>query len=59
VLGTLDTRGIKLANKCLLMAAIAYNLKKMLKFKTRNANAAMAWITTPSEQNMNLYFSFC
>jgi transposase len=68
VLGTLvnflgmkrvNTRGIKLANKCLLMAAIAYNLKKMLKFKTRNANAAMAWITTASEQNMNLYFSFC
>jgi transposase len=44
VLGTLvnflgmkrvNTRGIKLANKCLLMAAIAYNLKKMLKFRTK------------------------
>jgi transposase len=42
VLGTLinflgmrrvNTRGIKLANKCMLMAAIAYNLKKMMKFK--------------------------
>lgn len=42
VLGTLinyrgmrriNTRGIEKANKCLLMAAVAYNLKKMLKFK--------------------------
>lgn len=43
VLGTLinflgmkriNTRGIKLANKCMIMAAIAYNLKKLMKFKT-------------------------
>lgn len=43
VLGTLvnflamkrvNTRGIKLANKCMIMAAIAYNLKKMLKFRS-------------------------
>jgi Transposase DDE domain len=43
VLGTLinflsmkrvNTRGIKLANKCMLIAAIAYNIKKMLKFKS-------------------------
>jgi len=42
VLGTLinflamkrvNTRGIEQANKCMMMAAIAYNLKKMLKFK--------------------------
>lgn len=42
VLGTLvnhrgmrriNTRGIQQADKCLLMAAVAYNLKKMLKFK--------------------------
>ena len=44
VLGTLvnylgmrrvNTRGIEQANKCMLMAAIAYNLKKLLKFTTR------------------------
>jgi transposase len=44
VLGTLvnylgmrrvNTRGIAQANKCMLMAAIAYNLKKLLKFTTR------------------------
>jgi transposase len=43
VLGTLinflamkrvNTRGIGLANKCMLMAAMAYNLKKMMKFKS-------------------------
>jgi hypothetical protein len=44
VLGTLvnylgmrrvNTRGLEQANKCMLMAAIAYNLKKLLKFTTR------------------------
>lgn len=43
VLGTLinylgmrriNTRGIAKANKCMIMAAIAYNLKKLLKFAT-------------------------
>lgn len=45
VLGTLinftgmrriNTRGIQLANKGMMMAAIAYNLKKLLKFGTKN-----------------------
>ena len=44
VLGTLvnylgmrrvNTRGLGQANKCMLMAAIAYNLKKLLKFTTK------------------------
>jgi len=44
VLGTLvnylgmrrvNTRGLAQANKCMLMAAIAYNLKKLLKFTTK------------------------
>ncbi|HEU5166633.1 MAG TPA: IS1182 family transposase, partial [Chitinophagaceae bacterium] len=44
VLGTLvnylamrrvNTRGIKQANKCILMSAIAYNLKKLLKWESR------------------------
>jgi hypothetical protein len=29
----LNTRGIKQASKCILMAAVAYNLKKLLKWK--------------------------
>jgi len=48
VLGTLvnylsmrrvNTRGIKQANKCMLMAAVAYNLKKLMKFTTRKVQA--------------------
>ena len=48
VLGTLinflnmkrvNTRGIEQANKHVLMAALAYNLKKYLKFKDRKAIA--------------------
>jgi transposase len=52
VLGTLinylsmrrvNTRGIKQANKCMLMAAVAYNLKKLLKWKeTKVQTAVMA-----------------
>lgn len=30
-MGKLYTKGIKLANKCMMMAAMAYNLKKLLK----------------------------
>jgi transposase len=53
VLGTLinflamkrvNTRGIQLANKCMMMAAIAYNVKKMMKFKINRPMAAMAWL---------------
>jgi transposase len=32
-----NTKGIHQANKCLLIAAIAYNLKKLMKFKPRRA----------------------
>lgn len=48
VLGTLinylnlrrvNTRGIRQANKCMLMAAVAYNLKKLLKFTTPKVKA--------------------
>ena len=51
VLGTLvnylgmrrvNTRGIEQANKCMLMAAIAYNLKKLLKFTTRKVQTSVA-----------------
>ncbi len=50
VLGTLvnylgmrrvNTRGIEQANKCMLMAAIAYNLKKLLKFTTREVQTSV------------------
>lgn len=50
VLGTLinflglrriNTRGILQANKCMLMAAMAYNLKKLLKFTTRKVQVGV------------------
>ena len=48
VLGTLvnylnmrrvNTRGLRQANKCMLMAAVAYNLKKLMKFTTKKVQA--------------------
>lgn len=64
VLGTLinylgmrriNTRGIAKANKCMIMAAIAYNLKKLLKFaippttkiKTMANRKVMPWTASP------------
>src|SRR5215204_4591925 len=50
VLGTLvnylamrrvNTRGIRQANKCMLMAAVAYNLKKLLKWQQRKTKTAV------------------
>jgi transposase len=35
-----NTRGLELANKCMLMAAVAYNLKKLLKHQS-NSRATM------------------
>ena len=50
VLGTLinylnmrrvNTRGIRQANKCMIMAAVAYNLKKLMKWKERKVETAV------------------
>jgi transposase len=66
VLGTLinflamkrvSTRGIKLANKCMLMAAIAYNLKKMMKFKRTSPMAAMAHLDQEPDNFLIFLFS--
>ena len=55
VLGTLvnflamrrvNTRGIKQANKCILMAAAAYNLKKLLKWEQRKIKTAVMAMKT-------------
>lgn len=67
VLGTLinfmamkrvNTRGIKLANKCMLMAAIAYNLKKLMNFKAPKVitRAMEAPLPLPSLSWMQQYF---
>jgi len=81
VLGTLvnylgmrraNTRGIQQASKCMLMAAAAYNLKKLLKWEQRKARTAwmaikkagkglfaghfMLWLFAPSYNKNNLMF---
>jgi transposase len=68
VLGTLinflamkrvNTRGIKLANKCMIMAAIAYNLKKMMKFKINRPMVATAPLPTDGNHLFStLLFTF-
>ena len=56
VLGTLvnylgmrrvNTRGLQQANKCMLMAAVAYNLKNLLKWQGRKANTAVNELQKP------------
>lgn len=65
VLGTLtnfmgmkrvNTRGIKFANKCMLMAAIAYNIKKALKFKNSRPMAAMASLKKEANYPFSMMF---
>ena len=42
----INTRGIESANKAMLMAAIAYNLKKYMKFKVPDARNTAVQIKT-------------
>lgn len=65
VLGTLinflgmrrvNTRGIRLANKCMMMAAIAYNIKKMMKFKINRPMAVMMELPGETNQFFNSLF---
>jgi Transposase DDE domain len=37
----INVRGITAANKCLIMAAACYNLKKWMKFITQDSNAKL------------------
>lgn len=64
VLGTLvnflgmkrvNTRGIALANKCLLMAAVCYNLKKLLNFKAPKVVAGVMKVLKRAENEVKSY----
>jgi hypothetical protein len=64
VLGTLvnylamrrvNTRGIKQASKCMLMAAVAYNLKKLLKWKQRKVETTVMAMKR-AERSLCFYF---
>jgi radical SAM protein with 4Fe4S-binding SPASM domain len=65
VLGTLinflgmkriNTRGIQLANKCMIMAAVAYNIKKMMRFSKPKALASAMHANQMFTQNCILNF---
>jgi hypothetical protein len=53
----INTRGIKLANKCMIMATIAYNIKKALKFKVRKVKAMAMVMERGSEGFTHFLFS--
>ncbi len=50
-----NTRGLHQANKCMLMAAVAYNLKKLLKWQGTKANTAIKSLEKPLKNAF--YFS--
>ena len=45
-----NTRGIKQANKCMLMAAVAYNLKKLLKWKSTKVSTIVKSMEIEAEK---------
>ena len=54
-MGRVNTRGIRQANKCMLMAAVAYNLKKLMKWKeTKVQTTVMA--LKKAEKSLYFYF---
>lgn len=66
VLGTLvnflsmrrvNTRGLKSANKCMLMAAVAYNLKKLLRFTAPKVTAMVKKLETKKKKGTGNIFS--
>jgi transposase len=66
VLGTLvcyrsmrkvNTIGIKLANKCMLMAAVAYNLKKLLKWKQSKGQVCLKSIKIEVNTTLNVLYA--
>ena len=68
VLGTLinflamkrvNTRGIELANKCMLMSAIAYNLKKLMKFKSPKAESKSMQLKAMVGCSFNTIKNYC
>ena len=47
-----NTRGIKQANKHVMMAALTYNLKKYLKWTNRKSNAQVVAMEQPSNKHL-------
>nr|MCU0420673.1 hypothetical protein [Cyclobacteriaceae bacterium] len=51
-----NTRGLAQAAKCMTMAAIAYNIKKMLKFMRQRPTAALRALDRTTEPLRHLTF---
>lgn len=52
------TRGIEQANKCMLMAAVAYNLKKLMKFTSNKVLTVIKTMETKAKESLfKLVFS--
>jgi|GEM_PF-2714220 len=51
-------RGIEQAEKHVLMASLCYNLKKMLKFRSRKAQIQVSYAPITDKQNRGLNYLF-
>jgi hypothetical protein len=63
-----NTRGLQLANKCMLMAATCYNLKRLLKWiseteleggKTLFQHLIILWLSLMYHARKKLFFFAC
>jgi transposase len=52
----ISSRGIEQASKCMIMAAVAYNLKKMMKWTSKKLNTAVMEIKTGAEKCFDSLF---
>ena len=54
-----NTRGIKQANKHVMMSALTYNLKKLLRWTGKKLNAQLVAMTTPlTKKCKHVFYSF-
>lgn len=54
----ISSRGIEQANKCMIMAALAYNLKKMMKWTSKQLNTAVKEIKITKEKCFDCLSAF-
>jgi hypothetical protein len=47
-----NTRGLKLAHKCMLLAAVVYNLQKLLCFTPKTSQTAVMALSRPKQQTL-------
>lgn len=52
-----NTKGIEQANKCMIMAAVAYNIKKMMKWASRRTKIYAAAIKETTEKKLSKQIS--